>query len=186
MVLTLLVVTLASATAVGLVYKVTEGPIAEANAAVMLNALQEVLPPFDNNPVTEAVHLEIDGLPVDIYTGRNGDEITGYAIMSSSMKGFGGEIAIMAGFLPNGEIVRIVTLSHNETPGLGDKIENGKSGFAYQFEGRNPSSFILALKKDGGNVDAITAATISSRAYTDALTRAYNALQEVRKGGNNE
>jgi len=63
-------------------------------------------------------------------------------------------------------------LEHKETPGLGDKMQKNKSPWSEQFNGKNPTSFKLAVEKDGGDVDAITAATISSRAYTDAVKRA--------------
>jgi electron transport complex protein RnfG len=70
--------------------------------------------------------------------------------------------------------VDISVLQHKETPGLGTKMTEEK--FLVQFRGKNPGSFPLKVKKDGGQVDAITAATISSRAFCDALQRAYDAL----------
>lgn len=87
----------------------------------------------------------------------------------------------MVGFLPDGTIHRVETLSHNETPGLGDKIDRSKSDFSVQFEGKNPRTFRLAVRKDGGDVDAITASTISSRAYADALTRAYHVFESIHQ-----
>ncbi len=69
-------------------------------------------------------------------------------------------------------------LDHKETPGLGTKMTEPE--FKEQFTGKNPAEFTLKVKKDGGPVDAITAATISSRAFCDAVQRAYNTLQ---KGG---
>ena len=84
----------------------------------------------------------------------------------------------MAGFKPGGTIVNITVLEHKETPGLGTKMAEPK--FKDQFMDKNPAEFSLKVKKDGGPVDAITAATISSRAFCDALQRASNTLQ---KGG---
>jgi len=84
----------------------------------------------------------------------------------------------MAGFMPDGTIAGISVLDHKETPGLGTKMT--EPGFKGQFTGKNPGEFMLKVKKDGGQVDAITAATISSRAFCDAVQRAYNTLQ---KGG---
>ncbi|HRC93634.1 MAG TPA: RnfABCDGE type electron transport complex subunit G, partial [Tenuifilaceae bacterium] len=92
--------------------------------------------------------------------------------------GFGGRIELMVGFLPDGTINKITVISHKETPGLGDKIDPGKSDFSVQFEGKNPETFKVMVKKDGGDVDAITASTISSRAFCDAVNRAYKAFKE--------
>jgi Na+-translocating ferredoxin:NAD+ oxidoreductase subunit G len=84
----------------------------------------------------------------------------------------------MAGFLPDGSIYKVTVLDHKETPGLGTKMTDLK--FSRQFLGKNPDSFKLLVKKDGGQVDAITAATISSRAYCDALQRASDQLKSIR------
>jgi electron transport complex protein RnfG len=78
----------------------------------------------------------------------------------------------MAGFLPDGSIHKVTVLTHKETPGLGTKMADPR--FADQFAGKNPASFVIKVKKDGGQIDAITAATVSSRAYCDALQRAYD------------
>ena len=92
----------------------------------------------------------------------------------------------MDGFLPDGSIYKIAVLEHQETPGLGDKMENQKSldktsglSWSSQFGGLNPGAVQLKVRKDNGEVDAITAATISSRAYCDAVQRAYDGLQTV-------
>ena len=89
---------------------------------------------------------------------------------------------MLVGFLPDGTIKDIAVLENKETPGLGDKMLKSKSNWSTQFEEKNPANFKLKVKKDGGDVDAITAATISSRAFCDAVQRAYNAL-ETEKGG---
>ncbi len=182
MVLTLFVITLVASTAVGFVYKVTEGPIAASEVAKTSNALAQVLPAFDNDPSSEKQEVEQDGLPVIVYTAKSGDQIVGYAVETRTSKGFGGEIVLLVGFKPDGEIVKIETLKHSETPGLGDKIESKKSDFSVQFCGKNPADFKLLVKKDGGDVDAITASTISSRAFSDAVLRGYNALMTLTGG----
>jgi len=138
-----------------------------------LNAIKLVLPEFDSDPSSGAT--EKDG--VFIYTVNKQDQPVGYAIKSFTEKGFSGHIEIMAGFLPDGSIHNISVLQHKETPGLGTKMTD--PSFSRQFLGKNPETFALRVKKDGGQVDAITAATISSRAYCDALQRAYNTLKMV-------
>ncbi len=179
MVLTLLIITLIAAASVGVVYSVTQEPIAASKAAKTTNALAAVLPEFDNDPSAEVKDLVIDEIPVKIYTARRGSEIAGYAVETATKKGFGGEVKLMVGLRPDGEIVRIATLQHNETPGLGDKMDASKSDFPLQFEGKDPASFKISVKKDGGDVQAITAATISSRAFCDAVSRAYAAFGQV-------
>ena len=69
-----------------------------------------------------------------------------------------------------------------ENPGLGDKREKGKSNFSVQFQGKNPATTKIAVTKDGGEIDAITASTISSRAYAEAVNRAYKAFIEETTG----
>ena len=172
MVLTLLAITFVSAAAVGTIYEITQEPIAAAKSAKIGSAVALVVPPFDNNPDETKTIDSLDGKTVTVYTALSGQDTVGYAIETFSNSGFGGEIRLMVGFLPDGTIHRVETLSHNETPGLGDKIDRSKSDFSVQFEGKNPRTFRLAVRKDGGDVDAITASTISSRAYADALTRA--------------
>lgn len=186
MVVTLLVITLVSATAVGFVYKITAEPISRAKEAKITGAIALVLPPFDNNPGETKTVQTVDGKEVVIYTATQGPDTVGYAIETFTNKGFGGEIRLMVGFLKDGTINRIETLSHNETPGLGNKIERSKSGFSIQFEGKNPADFKLAVRKDGGDVDAITASTISSRAFSDAVSRAYEVCKSIQNSESHE
>lgn len=176
MILTLLVITGVSATAVGLVYGVTKAPIAAADAAKQKNAIIAVVPQFDNDPNTDAVTQTVDGMEVKIYTARMGSQTVGYAIETFSKNGFAGVVKLMVGLLPDGTINNISVLSHAETPGLGDKIEPKKSNFGAQYNGKNPGTFNLKVRKDGGEVDAITASTITSRAYSDAVQRAYDVF----------
>lgn len=179
MVLSLLGITLVASLAVGVIYRVTAGPIADAKTAKLTNAIAQVLPPFDNTPGDSVQTLNIDGGEVKIYSGTKNGQPVGYAIESFSNNGFSGEVRLIVGFNPDGTIYRTEVLSQHETPGLGDKMERRKSDFAKQFDGKNPADFHLAVSKDGGDVDAITAATISSRAYTEAIARAYNVFCQI-------
>ena len=178
MVLSLLGITLVASLAVGVIYRVTAGPIADAKTAKLTNAIAQVLPPFDNTPGDSVQTLNIDGGEVKIYSGTKNGQPVGYAIESFSNNGFSGEVRLIVGFNPDGTIYRTEVLSQHETPGLGDKMERSKSDFAQQFDGKNPADFHLAVSKDGGDVDAITAA-ISSRAYTEAIARAYNVFCQI-------
>lgn len=160
------------ATALGFVYSVTKGPIAEANKQKEIQAIKEVLPEFDNDPTLEVKSL--DGL--NYYTATKNGAVVGYAVKTFTEKGFSGKFTMMVGFNPKGEIVNTSVLEHKETPGLGTKMKEAK--FKDQFPGKNPSTNQLKVKKDGGQVDAITAATISSRAFCDAVQRAYAGFIE--------
>ena len=181
MFLTLLIVTLASAAALGFVYEITKEPIAIAKAAKKNLAIKRVVPEFNNEPGKEIIKLPIEGDTVYFYVAKMNDDTVGYAIETFSNKAFGGRLKLMAGFLPDGTIKETAVLEHKETPGLGDKMLKSKSNWSEQFEGKNPASFTLKVTKDGGQVDAITASTITSRAYCDALQRAYNAY--IKEGG---
>ena len=178
MVLTLFAITLIGSAAVGVVYKVTLEPIAEAKAGKTRASLAKVLPSFDSSSPDS---LKVDGGNVVVYTARSGEHVVGYAVETFTNNGFNGLIRLMVGFLPDGTIHRIEVLEHGETPGLGDKIDGKKSSFSVQFEGKNPASFNLAVKKNGGDVDAITASTISSSAFSDAVSRAYRVFGEIEK-----
>jgi len=180
MLLTLVIITGVSATILGFVYEATKGPIEVSKMKKKNAAIEAVVPAFTNNPGQESYDVEVEGGKVTFYPAKNGDEIVGYAAETYTMKGFAGLIKLMVGFLPDGTINNIAVLEHKETPGLGDKMEKSKSNFSVQFNGKNPETFKLSVTKDGGNVDAITASTISSRAYCDAVKRAYDALM---KGG---
>ncbi|MDR3132474.1 MAG: RnfABCDGE type electron transport complex subunit G [Prevotellaceae bacterium] len=176
MTLTLLLITFVAAAALATVYVFTEEPMEAARLAKINRAIAEVTPPFDNSPSDEVAEVVLDGRTLRLFPAKKNGVLVGIAVETATAKGFGGLITLMAGFLPDGTIYKTAVISHTETPGLGDKIEKSKSAFSLQFEGKHPDSFQLAVRKDGGDVDAITASTISSRAFCDALERAYRAV----------
>ena len=179
MVLSLSLISLVASACLGFVYEFTKGPIELSNLNKKVSAIKQDVPEFNNNPYEERFRLSTgEGDSLDIYPAKKDDKIVGYAIGTYTNKGFSGNITLMAGFKPDGTITGITVLEHKETPGLGTKMSEPK--FKDQFIEKNPSEFSLKVKKDGGSVDAITAATISSRAFCDAIQRAYNTLQ---KGG---
>ena len=178
MVLTLFIVTLAASTTLGFIYELTREPIAEAEMRKKNMAIRQVVPEFSNQPNEESYKVAVDGDSLEVYPAEQNNELVGLAVSSFTDQGFSGRIRIMVGFKPDGTINNISVLQHAETPGLGDKIEKSKSEWSTQFNGKNPEQFSLQVQKDGGDVDAITAATISSRAYCDAVQRAYKAFQK--------
>lgn len=179
MILSLTLIALVSSAGLGFVYELTKEPIALSALNKKLGAIREVVPEFTNDPNAEMFRLPTgEGDTLDIFPAKNNGEIVGYAVNTYTSKGFSGNISLMVGFKPDGTIINISVLEQKETPGLGTKMT--EPGFRSQFLGKNPGEFILKVKKDGGEVDGITAATISSRAFCDAVQRAYNTLQ---KGG---
>ena len=179
MLLSLTLISFGAAACLAFVYEMTKKPIEISNLNKKLNAIKQVVPEFNNNPNDEMYRLPTgEGDSLDIYPAKKDNEIVGYAVNTSTNSGFSGNITLMAGFSPDGSIINISVLSQKETPGLGTKMS--EPAFKDQFTGKNPSEFPLKVKKDGGQVDAITAATISSRAFCEAVQRGYNTLQ---KGG---
>ena len=179
MVLSLTLISLGASACLGYVYQMTKEPIALSVLNKKLSAIKQVVPDFNNDPNAEMIRLPTgEGDSLDVYPARKDSVIVGYAVNTTTKKGFSGNINLMAGFKPDGTIISITVLEQKETPGLGTKMTEPL--FKDQFNEKNPSQFKLKVKKDGGQVDAITSATISSRAFCDALQRAHNTLQ---KGG---
>ena len=170
----LLIVTLVASAVLGYVYELTKEPIAKAKLEKKLNAIKAVVPTFNNNPDSVKFELAVEGgEPVIAYPATMDNQLVGTAIESYTMSGFSGLIKLMVGLKPDGSIYGISVLEHKETPGLGTHMSD--DWFLGQFKDKNPASFNVKVKKDGGEVDAITAATISSRAFSDAVIRAYDA-----------
>ena len=172
-------ITLVASAGVGAVNMITAEPIAQAE-----QALKVVLPPFDQT-VPEA--LTIDDMPITVYTATKGGQVAGYAVESMTKNGFGGAISMMVGFTPDGEVVNVNVLRQAETPGLGTKMADKENVLLGSIQGKKLETMKLvdgklAVKKDGGDVDALTAATISSRAYVDAINRAWMAYKSVATG----
>ena len=188
-------VTAVSVALLAYVNELTKGPIAEANAKTLNEALKKVLPEFTNNPVAESdtIFGEKDGKKfVDfiVYPAKNGEELVGTAVEAKSM-GFGGELKVLVGFNAEGKIYNYSLLAHAETPGLGSKADKwfgaydpakGEQAVSHEESaksilGMNPGEAPLTVSKDGGQVDAITASTISSRAFLNAVNAAYQAYK---------
>ena len=174
MVVVLFTITLIAAAAVGYVYSLTEGTIAAANAQKQADAIKNVIPVEFAETTSEKVAVGVD--TVEVFYAKNGDQIVGTAVKSFTNSGFNGYISVMVGFDTKGTITGYSVLSQGETPGLGSKMvdwftENGKGNII----GKTPGDKGISVKKDGGEIDAITAATISSRAFLNAVNRAYSA-----------
>lgn len=177
MFLSLTVISVVAAAVLALVSGVTAEPIRMADQKKTEAALKAVLPEFNRSE-----EVEIDGMAcTKVYDAT--DQFVGMAVSAVSHKGFGGDLNVMFGFNPEGDITGYQVLKTSETPGLGAKAgewfqKDGKGAVV----GMNPGKNNIKVKKDGGEVDAISGSTITSRAFCDAVEQAYNAFQ---KGGLN-
>lgn len=176
MTITLLVITLVAGLSLGFINDLTVGPIAKAKLERKVNAIKQVLPEFDNNPVEDIILIKSEKVKdsIELYPAYFQEKIVGKAVIGSSDKGYSGLIKIMVGFNPDNTIKNIVVLEQKETPGLGTKMKGDK--FLRQFRGKDPKTFNLQVIKDGGDVDALTGATITSRAFGEATKLAYDVF----------
>jgi electron transport complex protein RnfG len=177
MVLVLTGITIVAAVALGSVYSLTKDPIAASKKAKQERAIREVLPEYDRLEPEELVKLDGFEAPFVLYKAYKGADFVGAAVQSYSKNGFSGEIKVMVGFDIKGTIVNYAVLEQKETPGLGTKMVDWfKTEKANQnICGKHAEMNKLMVTKDGGEVDAITAATISSRAFLETIRYAYNA-----------
>lgn len=164
--------------ALAVVYNLTYEPIQIAKAAEKLDAIDRVLPKGDEGPVEQWVTNATTGASNLFYLVRGEGKFLGAAIEATSPDGYGGDIVLMVGFNHYGDVEAIDILSQSETPGLGAKIDT--PDFKNRFAGRNVSGTKWQVVKDGGDIDAITAATISSRAVTEAVAWAARQFSEAR------
>lgn len=167
----------------------TAGPIEEAQIKNKIAAIKEVTPAFDNNPYEETFKVAL--APEDsliVYPAKKGGQLVGYAIETNTKAGFNGLIELMMGIDINGKLIDYSVLTIAETPGLGSKIPEWfhtpakDKGNIQDVRGLDLTQEMpLKVTKDGGKVDAITAATISSRAFLDALSRGYEAFKQAQE-----
>jgi len=166
------------------VEQVTREPIKEQRRLQMLKALDAVLPEYDNSPDQDTVSVEssVDtkDQPIEtiFYRARKQGELVGTAFTMVAPNGYSGNIAVMIGILPNHTVNAIEILNHAETPGLGDKIE--EPWFKEMFAGKELDHTDWRVKKDGGDFDQLTGATISTRAVVDAVARGLKLYRDKR------
>lgn len=174
-----------AALALSQVYEATREPIAHQKRLEVLRAIRAVLPDIDNEPDKDAVRLRLgeatrgESKEVTFFRGRLHGKLTGVAFVVVSREGYGGNIEIMLGVDPQGTILGVEIVSQMETPGLGVKIAEKR--FRQQFVGRRLENTRWAVKKDGGDLDQITGATISPRAVVKAIEQGLQIYQENQK-----
>ena len=175
LVLALTVISAICAAVLALVNSKTKDRIASLTAEKTANAAKAVLPSdvkvTDIRPDPKNADLKV----MFGYADAAKTKILGYAVPGISPKGYGGEIRLMVGLTTERKVITYRVLAANETPGLGAKL--GDMAFANQFGGKDGPS--LKVKKDGGAIDAITGATITSRAVCDAIADACARVDRI-------
>ena len=177
MLIVLTVITVAVGALLGYIHGITAEPIDLAKKQKQEAAVKDVTPEFDNSPIDDQYTVTVNGMELKVFPAMKEGKKVGAAVESKTKTGFGGEITVMVGFEADGTIRNYRVLNHAETPGLGSKMEEwfrSEKG-DQSVLGKNPATDNLTVKKDGGSVDAITAATISSRAFLDVIANAYTA-----------
>lgn len=181
MVVVLFSITAISAFLVGVVNNITRDTIRKTNDDAKLLALTQVLPDFEGDALFAHDTIRIQGAQIVATQVMRADSTTvGYAVEAHSLTktGYADKIYLMVGFLEDGTINDIKVLSQKETPGLGANMVKPGNKLETSFKSRKASEIVFAVKKDdkNGSVDALSGATISSRAYTDAMETAYAAF----------
>lgn len=154
---------------------VTQEPIKERALEDKMNSLGLVIPKsiHDNNPVTDAVTFTgTDGKAQTVYRAMRAGKVTGVAYEVIAHGGYAGPIRLMLGVDPDGKILGVRVIAHKETPGLGDKIDAAKNEWITRFTGLflgNPPAEKWKVKKDGGQFDQFSGATITPRAVVGGI-----------------
>ncbi len=167
------------------VNQLTKKTIETTDKQQQIDAIKAVLPAFDNDPVSEIYYVtDSKGDSLKVFPAKKGDAPVGLAVETFSDKGFAGNIKVMVGFDVNGTIVNYKVLQHSETPGLGSKMDDWfrTNRNSQSIIGKVPGDEGLQISKKAnteGYVDGITAATISSRAFADAVNKAYKSAYSM-------
>ena len=172
---------------VALTYENTKDQIAQAEREALLHKLHSVIKPSEHNNDIFSDYITVNAPDllgpspqVSVFRARMDGEPVAVLITPTAPDGYSGEIKILVGIRYNGEIAGVRVLSHKETPGLGDAIEERRSHWIYQFDGRsldNPSVENWKVQRDRGEFDQLTGATISSRAVVKAVRKALEYYQ---------
>ena len=178
----LTLISVIAAGALAYVNEVTAGPIEENKARTLAEGINRVLGVSDAQVQATTEAEDANGNPVTIYATDKG-----VAVKAIDPNGFGGKLTVLVGFADEGTIKGYTVLEHAETPGLGAKadfwFQEGEKG---NIIGKNPGEKELTVSKDGGDVDAITASTITSRAFLRAVNVAFHAYAGASAGADGQ
>ena len=164
---------------VALAYRIAAPRIEAQRHAEAIAQLTEVLGglPFDNDPLTDVIAVRDPALlgtdrPLPVHRVRLAGQPVAALIETVAPRGYGGTIRLLVAVTPDGKVIGVRVLQHHETPGVGDRIEPGRSGWLKQFIDRslgNPPDSRWGLRRDGGDYDQLSGATVTSRSVTIAI-----------------
>ncbi|CUW40491.1 Electron transport complex protein rnfG [Magnetospirillum sp. XM-1] len=167
--------------ALALTDDITKAPIKERALEDKMNSLGQVIPRaiHDNNPVTDTVKVANPAAgghggtaETEVYRATKDGKVVAIAYEYNASGGYGGPIKLMMGIAPDGKLLGVRVISHKETPGLGDKIDAAKTDWITRFSGlslSNPPVDKWKVKKDGGQFDQFSGATITPRAVVGGI-----------------
>lgn len=174
---------------VAITHEAVEPRIADNQYQAMQRKLASILPAgqADNDPLQDRIQVSGGGLlgtdTAQVYRVRRGETSVAVILEPVVPDGYAGPIRLLVSVLRDGSLGGVRVLSHHETPGLGDKIEESKSDWVYGFEGRSltdPPRDQWSVKRDGGYFDQFTGATITPRSIVRAVK---NTLLYVERHG---
>lgn len=188
----LTVICAVAAMALAAVHGATTPVIAEQERLFRLRSITQAIPAHDNHPDQDVVTIEHEAQQVCVFRGRRDDEVVGVAFEWTQGGGYSGNIKVLVGFTPDGvvacdegggdqEYLGVQILQHAETPGLGARMEEEE--WRRQFCGHelDDGPTYWQVRKDGGQVDALTGATITSRTVSDAIQGALSFFDDNRE-----
>lgn len=158
-------------------YEGTREQIAANERATLLRKLSQLIPPdlYDNNFLDDTIEVldpALAGSPVRVYRARRNNKPVALVMTALAPDGYSGSIRLLVGIHHDGSLAGVRVVAHRETPGLGDAIDEQRSGWIYQFNNRsldNPPLPQWKVRKDGGNFNQLTGATITPRAIVKAV-----------------
>ena len=169
------------ATVVATTYLMTRGQIATNERAALVNRLNALVPATQRDNAIEEDMITVteptwlgSAKPLQIYRARLRQQPVAAIIEAIAPDGYSGPIKLLVAIAADGTLVGVRVLQHRETPGLGDYIEDTKSNWVFNFDGRsltNPAASGWKVKKDGGVFDSVTGATITPRAVVKAVNK---------------
>lgn len=192
--LILTLITMIAGLALGTVYEITKAPIAQAQDAAKQEACQQVFPEADEFELQEVdadaagqavKDMETNATVDEVYSAKMGGSDVGYVVTATDKDGYGGNIQITVGIMKDGTINGISILDISETAGLGMRAKEPE--FYGQYSDKKTDKFVV--DKDGGDgeqIDALSGATITSRAVTGAVNTALGYYQNALGGSGNE
>lgn len=185
---TLAIFALVCTAVVALTHRLTQSTIIEQEQAQLLRVLDELLPEsnhdeplFDHCVLLTSPQFLGSDQPLPVFTAMKNGQAQGYAIEAIAPDGYSGDIKLIVGVKTDGTLNGVRVLTHNETPGLGDKIELKRSPWILSFNGKaitDENDTRWAVRNDGGQFDAFTGATITPRAVVKAVRKVLLLVQQ--------